>query len=294
MSHPANAISQTVPTRVGPLNVSTIGSGPPAVLWHSLFVDSTTFTRVCTPLAEVRRLILVDGPNHGGQSPVRSPFTLDDCAEAALDILDMLDVTEPVDWLGNAWGGHAGVLFAAGHPDRCRTLTAIGAPINAPTNNERRRTRLLSCLYQLAGPELVSAPVVDALLGPEARTNDPAGAAIVAEAFGRANRRGMYDAVRWLSLARRDLTDVLDRLKTPTLLTTGHHDPMWTTQAARSAASHLHNGALVILPGSGHVGPLLQAPDAVAELVTTFWREPDHTITRHLEPADPQRPGIPT
>lgn len=293
MSHPANTVPQTVPTRVGPLNVSTIGSGPPAVLWHSLFVDSTTWTRVCTALARVRRLILVDGPNHGGQRPAPHPFTLADSAEAALDILEALGITEPVDWLGNAWGGHAGILFAAAHPDRCRTLTAIGAPIHAPDGHDQRRTRLLSNLYRITGPKPVSAAVVDALLGPETRKHDPEAAGIVADAFARAERRGMYDAVRWLSLARPDLTDVLDRLETPTLLTTGRDDPMWTVQAARSAADHLRNGALVILPGSGHVGPLLQAPDAVAELVTTFWREPQHTITRHFELADPQRPGTP-
>ena len=35
----------TVATRVGHLHVETAGSGPPAVLWHSLFVDSTTWSR---------------------------------------------------------------------------------------------------------------------------------------------------------------------------------------------------------------------------------------------------------
>ena len=28
---------------------------------------------------------------------------------------------EPVDWVGNAWGGHVGIVFAATWPDRCRT-----------------------------------------------------------------------------------------------------------------------------------------------------------------------------
>ena len=56
----------------------------------------------------------------------------------------------------------------------------------------------------------------------------------------------MFDAIRWLSLRRPDLTPVLDRLETPTLLTTNADDPMWTVAAA---------------------------PD-VAALVTAFWRDP--------------------
>src|SRR5215470_3874281 len=120
----------SVSTRLGPLRVQMIGSGPPAVLWHSLFVDSTTWIRVQQSLAAVRRLLLIDGPAHGGSPPVRRPFTLHDCVGAAVEVLDHLGVDEPVDWLGNAWGGHVGILFADAHPDRCRSLVAVGAPVH--------------------------------------------------------------------------------------------------------------------------------------------------------------------
>jgi len=49
---------------------------------------------------------------------------------------------------------------------------------------------------------------------------------------------------------------------------------MWTATNARAAAAHLPYGALVILPGNGHIGPLLQAPSDVAALVTGFWHHP--------------------
>jgi pimeloyl-ACP methyl ester carboxylesterase len=274
----------TVATRVGHLHVETAGSGPPAVLWHSLFVDSTTWNRLRAPLAAERRLILIDGPNHGGSSPVRRPFTGEDCPGAAVEVLDHLGISEPVDWVGNAWGGHAGILFAAAYPDRCRSLVAIGAPVHALTDAERRRVRLLTALYRLAGPGAVIKPLVDALLGPKARAEDPEGAAIVGGAFRRAERRAMVDAIRWLSLGRPDLTPVLDRLETPTLLTTNADDPMWTVAAAQAAAAHLRNGALAILPGSGHIGPLLQAAPDVVALLTEFWRDPGGQ-----EPADQMR-----
>lgn len=282
MSHPANTNPRPIATRLGPLNVATIGEGPPAVLWHNLFVDSTTWSRVLEPLAALRRLIVVDAPNHGGQPPV-GPFALADCIGVARDILDTLGITEPVDWLGNAMGGRVGVLFAEAHPDRCRTLTAIGAPINAYSTEDRRKTALLMQLYRIAGPGPVTNLLVDVLLGPAARADDPDGAAIVAEAFRRADRTAMYDAVRWLSIPRRDLTPVLDRLDTPTVLTTGPDDPMWTTADARAAAAHLRNGALVILSAAGYVGPLLQAAPEVVELVTAFWADPQGTVAARRE-----------
>jgi pimeloyl-ACP methyl ester carboxylesterase len=288
MNQPARSAATSIPTRLGPLHVQTVGSGPPALLWHSLFVDSTTWTRVQQPLAGMRRLVLIDGPAHGHNPPVSHPFSLQDCVGVAVAVLDHLGIHEPVDWLGNAWGGHVGILFAATHPDRCRSLAAIGAPIHALSPADRRRTMLLRSLYRLAGPlpPLVNL-LVDALLGPRARTKDPQGAALVADAFRRADRRGMAAAIGWLSLARPDLTPVLGRLDTPTLLTTGTNDPMWTTTNARAAAAHLANGALVILPGAGHIGPLLQAAPALVDLLGAFWSDPAATVAHHLSATTP-------
>ena len=279
MGQPAE--TATVATRLGPLRVQTAGSGPPAVLWHSLFVDSTTWNLLAAPLAAERRLVIIDAPNHGGSPPVQHPFTLDDCAGAAADVLDHLGIREPADWLGNALGGHVGILFAARHPDRCRSLIALGTPVQPLSDADRRRIRLLSAVYRIAGPGPVINPLVDALLGPKARAGDPEAAAIIARAFRRAQRSGMFDAIRWLSLRRRDLTPELGRLQMPVLLTTNPDDPEWDTAAASAAAARLRDGALVILPGSGRVGPLLQAAPAVADLVTAFWRDPQDTIARH-------------
>jgi pimeloyl-ACP methyl ester carboxylesterase len=196
-------------------------------------------------------------------------------------VLGHLSIDEPADWLGNAWGGHVGILFAATHPHRCRTLLAVGAPVHALTAPERRKIRLLATLYRVAGPRPVIRPLVDALVGSGARMDDPEGAAVVAQAFKRAGRPGMYDAIRWLSLTRADLAPVLAVLETPTVLTTATDDPMWTIPAARAATASLPNGALVVLPGSGHVGPLFQSAPEVADLVLEFWRDPRAVIAAH-------------
>ena len=105
-----------ITTRVGPLHVQVAGSGPPALLWHSLFVDSTTWDRLRPRLTADRRLVLVDGPNHGANPRQRTSFSLDDCVGAAVDVLDHLSIHGPVDWLGNAWCGHVGILFRGRAP----------------------------------------------------------------------------------------------------------------------------------------------------------------------------------
>jgi pimeloyl-ACP methyl ester carboxylesterase len=263
-----------VPTRLGDLRVEVCGAGPTAVLWHSLFVDSTTWERVRGPLSAVRRLVIIDGPSHGGSAPASRIFTLDECAGAALDILDHLGVTAPVDWVGNAWGGHVGTLVAAASPDRCRSLVTIGTPVHPLTPRERVKCTLLAGLYRLTGPvgPLINL-VSDALLGSHSAARKPADARLVGDAIRRATRHGLYLAMRSVMLNRRDLTPALGAVTVPTLVVAGADDAMWTSDQARAAASLPLRGTYCVVPGGGHVAPLLEGASALTEVLTTFWRQ---------------------
>lgn len=132
MSDVRNA-STTVTTQVGSLHVESIGAGPPAVLWHSLFVDSRSWHRVVEDLAHDRRLVLITGPGHGPSGDPGRHYSMEDCADAASSVLDALKIKEPVDWVGNAWGGHVGIVLAARQPQRFRTLTTVGTPVHSYT-----------------------------------------------------------------------------------------------------------------------------------------------------------------
>jgi hypothetical protein len=68
---------------------------------------------------------------------------------------------------------------------------------------------------------------------------------------------------------------------------------MWTVASTRAASAHLANGALVILPAAGHVGPILQAAPAVVELVGAFWADPAATVARNRAVSAPaSRPPV--
>jgi pimeloyl-ACP methyl ester carboxylesterase len=262
-----------VQTRLGTLRVEASGVGEAAVLWHSLFVDSTSWNRVRAGLGESRRLLMIDGPSHGGSEPATRRFTADQCVDAALDVLDHLEITGPVDWLGNAWGGHVGIRFAALHPDRCRSLITIGTPVHALRAAERRQIGALVALYRLVGPvgPLVKA-VERGLLSDRTRATDPDAVRLVAGAIRHAERRGMYTAMRCVMLARRDLTPTLPDVAAPTLVITGDDLPSWTPSDASAAAAKLPHGAMAVVAGTRHLGPL-EAPRELVELVRDFWRD---------------------
>ncbi len=270
-THP-NEITM-VPTRLGLLQVEMCGSGPPAVLWHSLFVDSTTWERVREPLSGDRRLILIDGPSHGGSPGPGRIFTLDECAGAAADVLTHLGVEGPVDWVGNAWGGHVGLLLAAASPDRVRSLITIGTPVKALSSAERPKLTALVTLYRMTGPirPLVKT-VTNALLGRSSASN-PENARLIGDALRRAKRRGLYLAMRSVMLNRGDSIDALTSLTMPTMFVKGADDPVWTVEQIQSSASLVPGVVCEVVPGGGHVAPLLDGASDVVELTTAFWAE---------------------
>lgn len=260
-----------VDTEVGQLAVRVIGHGVPAVLWHSLFVDERSWQRLESQLAETRRLILITGPGHGASPGPGHRYTLENCAAAARTVLNILDVNEPVDWVGNAWGGHVGVVFAAHWPSRCRTLVTLGAPLQALNRVERARTIALLLAYRLFGHAgFVQDGVVKVLLSPKTRTQDPAAVELVKDCLANANPAALRNAVHSISLRRADLTAYLPEILAPTLFITGSDHKGWTPQQATAASRGLPHGSAAVVTDAAYLIPL-EAPGETANLVRQFW-----------------------
>lgn len=261
-----------VETRVGRLRVTVRGDrGPTALLWHSLFVDERSWDGMLPRLAARCRLVVVTGPGHGASTDPGRRYTLRECAEAALQVLDALSVSEPVDWVGNAWGGHVGLVFAADWPERCRSLVAFGSPIAALSPAERRRTLLLLGLYRLLGP---SSTIVDrttaVLLSPRTIERDMDAVALVHDCLHRADRRMLRNALVSISLRRPDLADHLGRVRQPVLIVTSADHHGFPPEQAREAVGLLARGQLALLPDTAYLAPL-EAPAESADLVLALW-----------------------
>lgn len=262
---------QRIPTRVGALAVRVRGEGPPAVLWHSLFVDERSWQRVEEGLARDRRLVIITGPGHGASEDPGRRYSLDDCAAAAGDVLAALDIQEPVDWVGNAWGGHVGVVFAATWPDRCRTLTTFGTPIQAYDRSDQLFFRTLLAAYRVVGMvDFLSSGIRDALLSPKTRSNDAEAVALVLDCLRTMERRPLVNAMVSISLRRPDLTSRLEAIRCPTVFVTGSDHSEWTPEQAEAKCRLLAAGSVGVVPDTAYLTPL-EAPLETLRIVRDLW-----------------------
>jgi pimeloyl-ACP methyl ester carboxylesterase len=265
-------IPDFVSTDLGRLHVRRTGDGPPVVLWHSLFVDSRSWGALVDELAGQRTVYAIDGPSHGKSDSVPRDFTFEEVVASAEQALDRLGLTEPVDWVGNAWGGHVGIRLGAGQ--RLRTLTTIGTPVQGFTTGEKlTKAWPLVGMYRLVGPaDVVVRLLFDSLVGRDALAAQPAQAAVVLESFRDADRIGMYHAMRSMMLQRTGIEELLSAVKVPTLVMSVRDDVTgWRPDEARRTCAAIPDCRVEEVAGTGHVSPLLVDGDRILSLVTEFW-----------------------
>ena len=274
----------TIDTRVGRLSVRVVGDGTTAVLWPSLFMDERSWDRLLPTLTQDRRLVIINGPGHGASGDPGRRYSHHDCVTAAGQVLERLAIGDAVDWVGNAWGGHVGLQFAADRPAQCRSLIALGTPVAALSRSERRRTYPLLVVHAALGPiELVLSGVTEVLLSAHTRAHDPEAVELVRDSLRHANRRMLRNAVISISLRREDLTDVLYEVAAPTLLVTGSDHSGFTPAQAKAAAQLIRNGRAAVVPDTAYLVPL-EAPATTSALIREFW----------AQEADKRRAPLPT
>jgi pimeloyl-ACP methyl ester carboxylesterase len=271
--------TEFIATDLGGWHVERVGAGSPVVLWHSLFLDSRSWCGLQDDLACNHTVYTIDGPSHGRSEPIGRDFTFDECVAAATQALDALGLDQPVDWVGNAWGGHVGVQLAAHQPSRIRTLTTIGTPAHSLRMGERwTKVWPLVQLYRITGPNpLLLKPLSDALVGAESVELAPDLAKMVMSGFRTAQKRAMFHAMRSMMLNRPDMTADMASIAAPTLLIAGREDITgWRPADAQAVAGTMADARVVATAGSGHSSPLLIDRGRVLQSINDLLERTDH------------------
>jgi len=262
-------------TSVGRLTIDLYGSGSPVVLWHSLFVDARSWKRLLPLLPGGRRLVVITGPGHGRSGDPGTRYDLAACARAATEVLDHVGISERVDWVGNAWGGHVGIRVAAAYPDRLRSLVTISTPVQPLGLGQRLQMRGLLLAHRAMGPApFILDGVVDAMLAPVTRSEDPGAVSLLRNSVAEADPRLLRNAVISISLHREDLSPLLPRIEVPTFMITGADDEGWTPAQLEAAIGAVRDGRAAVVSDAAYLPPL-ERPAAVAELLSGFWSEVD-------------------
>ena len=270
--------SGLVDTRLGRLHVDVVGEGPPLVLWHSMFVDSTSWNRLVPGLAGAHRLYLVDAPSCGRSDPLRAAADIPACADAAIEVLEQVRASAGqggIDWLGIAWGGHVGIEVAARRPDLIGSLVAVSAPTHPIDSALRRKIRTLVPLYRLIGPHgPVRSAIEETLFTDHTRAHDPEAVQLLRGALERSGRTATIRAIETAILNRVDMRAAALSVRCPVLFVTTDDRGEWTPEQARAVATDMVDARETTVRGA-RVIPALEQPEALLHALDEFWAELD-------------------
>jgi pimeloyl-ACP methyl ester carboxylesterase len=112
-----------------PAAYSVAGQGMPVVVLHGWALAQHTYRNVVeTIAAQGCRVIAPAMPGFGGSGELpNAEFSLSGYAEWVIDLLDALEIDEPVVVVGHSFGGGVAIRLAHDHRDRVRSLVLVNS-----------------------------------------------------------------------------------------------------------------------------------------------------------------------
>jgi 3-oxoadipate enol-lactonase len=269
-----------VTTTVGPLYVDDEGGedGRVSVLWPSLFTDHDMWSHQVDALHEGGwRTLAIDPPGHGKSPGPGHDFSMDDCAEAVVQVLDAIDVRTPVVFLGTSWGGFVGPRLALRAPNRLSGMVLFCTSAESPEPPDRARAIELVGLLEVEDlDKAILDLVVLGMLSPETQHLHPEIGEGLEDQLVAWDRRGVIAAVRSVLVDRESVLSELSQVKTPSLVVSGKEDFILPSVHSQRMVEKLPNARHVEVPGAAHLVPL-EVPDEANSLVLDFIQQVELT-----------------
>jgi 3-oxoadipate enol-lactonase len=233
--------------------VEGAADAPAVLLVHPLGVTLRLWDAAAARLRARFRVVRYDVRGHGGSESPPGPYTLEQMADDARELLDALGVRR-AHVVGMSMGGCIAMRLALAAPDRvrslvlCDTTACYGAGMAGMWEDRIRVAETAGITRELVDRTMAiwfsadfrarRRDVVEGLAALLAAT-DPHGYVASIRAIGWADQR---DAIRAITA--------------PTLVVVGEHDPGTPVAMAREIHERIAGSRLLVLPGAMHCSPV--------------------------------------
>lgn len=243
--------------------------GIPIVLWPSLLTDGAMWRAQVDAIDGRAKVIVIDPPGHGRSAPVRRAYSMDDCVDAALTVLDQLKI-ERCRWAGLSWGGMVGMRLALRAPARVERLALLDTNADAETKEKLPKYRVLTLLARAFGAApFILDRVVPIYFSPSSQKERPELVHAFRRHVGAMDRASLLHALDAVMFTRKDVRRELGRIDCPTLIMVGEDDVATPIARSRDIERGIRGARLVRIPRAGHLSAWEQ-PGAVNATLLPF------------------------
>lgn len=198
---------------------------------------------------------------------------MDECAEAAIQVLEAAGVLTPAVLFGTSWGGIVAPRVALRIPDRVQAMVLFNTTAERPTLYSRMSSRLLTVLLSIPiFDRIVDRLLLSLQLTPETRLRQPEIGATIATRFRSWDRAAVIKTVRSVLVDRDGILNELTRVNVPALIVSGKQDTILASVFSHRMVERMPNARQVEVAGAAHLVPL-EAPDAANALILDFLKK---------------------
>lgn len=247
------------------------GGGPSLLLLNGGLMSLGAWDEYIPSLATAYRVVRCD---FRGQllGPGPLPPSFEGHAHDLAELLDLLAI-DAAHLVGTSFGALVGLLFAALHPDRVRSLTAVTATDRIRPEASAASLALIDACREAArggdGGRVLDLVVPHAFSGRYLATH----ADLVARRRAQiaALPRAWFEGLAGLigSLEGLDLTPWLGRIRCPTLVVAAENDRTFPVEEARALAAAIPGARLEVVPDAAH-GLVVEDPKPLMAILNEF------------------------
>ena len=242
------------------------GTGSPVLLIHGLGEFLETWWYNISPLSKHYRVYAIDIPGHGLSDRPRDCYTVSQCTECLLGIIDALQL-DTVTLIGHSLGGAIAINTTATAPQRVANLVLVdsaGLSNDVPLAFRLTTVPYLGDMAMKLAWRFLSEQSVKRLFRNSSLVSKETLATVLKVAQGPGIDAAMLRILRYnVGLIRTHneslMLDKLPMIKVPTLLLHGAEDRVFSVEHATHAYNLIPNANLVVFPKCGH-SPHIEKP----------------------------------
>ncbi|HZB43975.1 MAG TPA: alpha/beta fold hydrolase [Pyrinomonadaceae bacterium] len=227
------------------------GAGAPVVLLHGFPFNRSLWREQAAALGAAHRFVTPDLRGHGGTTVTGGRATMEAMAEDVAALLDELGLNRVV--LGGlSMGGYVALAFYRLFPERVRALVLADTRPQADDDKARQTREETAQRALREGMGVIVESMLPKMLAPATLEGEPHVVSRMREMMLGTEPEGAAAALRGMAV-RRDQTDLLERIKVPTLIVVGAEDAITPPKDSGTMHALISGSLMNVIAGAGHV-----------------------------------------
>lgn len=246
------------------------GRGPPVLFIHGYPLGRRMWRPQLEALLGNMRMITPDLRGHGDSDTVPGPYSIEMHADDCIDLLDGLELDEPVIVCGISMGGYVAMALQRVFPERVQGLVLVSTRATPESADGKSNRDQAMATARDGGVAAIVDSMLPKLFAPKSIAQKQAVVRYVDQLMRKTSLEGVLGDL----VALRDRPDArpgLASIDVPTLVIHGRDDLLIPVAEAEATAAAIRGARLLVMDDTGHL-PSLEQPQAFNAALRDFVR----------------------